>query len=191
MTLIIVMHVFELFVRNIYQSKVVSTVSDLIGCNEKKIPTATIVWWIPKIYTWNFVVNCLYPNNNGMLSPRGTTCLITWHKCKGFRFSAPGCLNSKLQQKMQTQWCPISNVQLLKKGRDMPTVRIMLTSTNGRFRKLCKISKTAGEWGSNVGTKLPYFVDSLNSRSRSEILDKSNTFRSSLTKCTIVSIMNI
>lgn len=30
------MHVFELFVRNIYQSKVVSTVSDLIGCNKKK-----------------------------------------------------------------------------------------------------------------------------------------------------------
>lgn len=36
MTLSIVMHVFELFVRNIYQSKVVSTVSDLIGYNERK-----------------------------------------------------------------------------------------------------------------------------------------------------------
>lgn len=43
MTLSIVMHVFELFVRNIYQSKVVSTVSDLIGYNKKKIPTETNV----------------------------------------------------------------------------------------------------------------------------------------------------
>lgn len=126
-----------------------------LAITRKKIPTATNVWWIPKIYTWNFVVNCLYPNNNGMLSTRGTTCLITWHKCKGFRFSAPGRFNSKLQQKMQTQWCPISNVQSLKKGRDMPTVRIMLTSTNGRFRKLCKISKTAGEWGQRLVQNSP------------------------------------
>lgn len=92
------------------------------------------------------------------------------------------CRRSGVQFQTSSYW---------KKGRDMPTVRIMLTSTNGRFRKLCKISKTAGEWVSKVGTKLPYFVDSLNSRSRSEILDKSNTFRSSLTKCTIVSIINI
>lgn len=155
MTLSIVMHVFELFVRNIYQSKVISTVSDLIGCNEKKIPTATNVWWIPKIYTWHFVVNCLYPNNNGMLSTRGTTWCITWQKCKGLRFSAPGCFNTKLQQKMQTQWCPISNVQLLKRGRNVPTVRIMLTSTNVRFRKHCKISKTAGEWGQRLVPNSP------------------------------------
>lgn len=162
-----------------------------LAITRKKIPTATNVWRIPKIYTWNFVVNCLYPNNNGMLSTRGTTCLITWHKCKGFRFSAPGCFNTKLQQKCRRSGVQFQTSSYWKRGRDMPTVRIMLTSTNGRFRKLCKISKTAGEWESNVGTKLPYFVDSLNSRSRSEILDKSNTFRSSLTKCTMVSIINI
>lgn len=70
-------------------------------------------------------------------------------------FQRQGVFNTKLQQKMQTQWCPISNVQLLKKGRDMPTVRIMLTSTNGRFRKLCKISKTAGEWGQRLVPNSP------------------------------------
>lgn len=155
MTLIIVMHVFELFVRNIYQLKVVSTVSDLIGCKEKKIPTATIVWWIPKIYTWNFVVNCLYPNNNGMLSTRGTTWRLTWHKCKGFRFSAPGCFNTKLQQRCSRIGVQFQTSSYWKKGRDMPTVRIMLTSTNGRFRKLCKISKTAGEWGQRLVPNSP------------------------------------
>lgn len=76
-------------------------------------------------------------------------------RVKVLGFQRQGVFNTKLQQKMQTQWCPISNVQLLKKGRDMPTVRIMLTSTNGRFRKLCKISKTAGEWGQRLVPNSP------------------------------------
>lgn len=184
------MHVFELFVRNIYQSKVVSTVSDLIGCNEKKIPTATNVWWIPKIYTWNFVVNCLYPNNNGMLSTRGTTWCITWHKCKGLGFQRQGVSTLNCSKDADAV---VSNFKrpVTEKGTKYANSPYYVDFNYGRFRKLCKISKTAGEWGSNVGTKLPYFVDSLNSRSRSEILDKSNTFRSSLTTCTIVSIINI
>lgn len=148
MTLSIVMHVFELFVRNINQSKVVSTVSDLIGCNEKKIPTATIVWWIPKIYTWNFVVNCLYPNNNGMLSTRGTTWRLTWHKCKGFRFSAPGCFNTKLQQK-----CRRSGVQFQTssywKGDEICQQSVLcwlqLMAASGNFARFPKLQENEGQ----------------------------------------------
>lgn len=91
-------------------------------------------------------------------------------------FQRQGVFNTKLQQRCSRIGVQFQTSSYWKKGRDMPTVRIMLTSTNGRSRNLCKISKTVGEWGSKVGTKLPYFVDSLNSRSRSEILDKSKYF---------------
>lgn len=91
--------VIELCVRNIPQSNVVSTVSDLIGCNEKKIPTATNVWWIPKIYTWNFVVNCLHPNNNGMLSTRAPRDVSRDISVKVLGFQRQGVFNTKLQQR--------------------------------------------------------------------------------------------
>lgn len=140
-------NVFELFVRNISKQKLYPQflISLDITHTKKKQQTATNVWWIPKIYTWNFVVNCLYPNNNGMLSTRGTTWRITWHKCKGLSFQRQG-VSTLNCSKMQTQGCPISNAQLLNKGRYMPTVRIIMTSTNGRSGKFASFRKLhAGE----------------------------------------------
>lgn len=119
-----------------------------LAITRKKTPTATNVWWIPKIYTWNFVVNCLYPNNNGMLSTRGTTWRLTWHKCKRFRFSAPGCFNTKLQHKCRRSGVQFQTSNYLKKGRDMPTVRIMLTSTmaaSGNFARFPKLQENEGQ----------------------------------------------
>lgn len=141
----IVMSLNCLFVIFPIKSCIHSFWSHWILHTQKKQQTATNVWWIPKIYTWNFVVNCLYPNNNGMLSTRGTTWRITWHKCKGLSFQRQG-VSTLNCSKMQTQGCPISNAQLLNKGRYMPTVRIIMTSTNGRSGKFASFPKLhAGE----------------------------------------------
>lgn len=132
--------VIELCVRNIPQSNVVSTVSDLIGCNEKKIPTATNVWWIPKIYTWNFVVNCLHPNNNGMLSTRAPRDVSRDISVKVLGFQRQSVFNTKLQQRCG-QFQTSSYWKRDEKCQQSVLCWLQLMAASGNFARFPKLQE--------------------------------------------------
>lgn len=131
-------NVFELFVRNISNQKLYPQFLILLDITQKKTKRQQMYDEYQK-YIHGILLSTVYIQTT-MLSTRGTTWRITWHKCKGLSFQRQG-VSTLNCSKMQTQGCPISNAQLLNKGRYMPTVRIIMTSTNGRSGKFASFPK--------------------------------------------------
>lgn len=100
MTLSIVMHVFELFVRNIYQSKVVSTVSDLIGYNERKKSQQQQMYDEYQKYIHGILLSTVYIQTTMECCQQGAPRDVSRDiSVKVLGFQRQGVFNTKLQQR--------------------------------------------------------------------------------------------